>query len=240
MAEERAKQSGIRRTAGRTRRYRVMMRLTPVAVGVLILITLFLYVAAALYDRRGSFTVRVDQYDSFRYALTLSETADFAQGSVRLHAGAAERVTNISGADLPVWLDNVDGSHNGKNYMAYTFYCKNAGRDSVTYQYELYIANATEGMEKAIRVRLYVNGAHTDYAHPRTDGVAGPEPGTAAFLTANTVTRQRVSGFAPGDVTKFTVVIWLEGDDPECLDHLIGGEFRVDMSITVVAHEEGA
>lgn len=26
-----------------------------------------------------------------------------------------------------------------------------------------------------------------------------------------------------GDVDKYTVVIWLDGDDPECVDKIIGG-----------------
>ena len=29
-----------------------------------------------------------------------------------------------------------------------------------------------------------------------------------------------------------TVVIWLEGDDPECVDNLLGGEIKISMNIT--------
>ncbi len=34
-----------------------------------------------------------------------------------------------------------------------------------------------------------------------------------------------------GDVDKYTVVIWLDGDDPECVDKIIGGavEFGFDF-----------
>ena len=39
------------------------------------------------------------------------------------------------------------------------------------------------------------------------------------------------------DVHKYTVVLWLEGDDPDCTDDILGGEFKVDMVMNVVAEE---
>ena len=36
----------------------------------------------------------------------------------------------------------------------------------------------------------------------------------------------------PGDLDKMTVVVYLEGKDPECINDLIGGELRMHMDIT--------
>jgi len=38
--------------------------------------------------------------------------------------------------------------------------------------------------------------------------------------------------FKPNDIDKFTIVIYLEGDDPDCKDELIGGEMKMHMEIT--------
>ena len=38
--------------------------------------------------------------------------------------------------------------------------------------------------------------------------------------------------FNPGDTDRYTIVIWIEGDDPECLDNLIGGAIKMHMIIT--------
>ena len=38
--------------------------------------------------------------------------------------------------------------------------------------------------------------------------------------------------FKSKDVDKFTVVIWVEGDDPDCIDDLLGGEMKMHMTIT--------
>ena len=92
----------------------------------------------------------------------------------------------------------------------------------------------TLDIEKAVRVRLYIDGVYTDYAYARTDGVEGPEPGTTAFQTGNTIVKKVVRDFAAGAVTKFTIVIWLEGNDPDCVDKILGGVFKIDMNMEVV------
>lgn len=38
-----------------------------------------------------------------------------------------------------------------------------------------------------------------------------------------------IQGFNPQEIHKFTVVIWLEGDDPQCTDELIGGHLGMDF-----------
>ena len=33
------------------------------------------------------------------------------------------------------------------------------------------------------------------------------------------------------EVDKYTVVIWLEGNDPECINDIIGGELKMQMNL---------
>ena len=61
-----------------------------------------------------------------------------------------------------------------------------------------------------------------------------PEPGTTAFESRTTVVKKKIENFAPGDVTKFTVVIWLEGNDVDCVDTILGGEFKIDMTMSIL------
>ena len=227
--------ANIRRTAYEVKRYRTWMRVVPIGIIIALLILVIGYVVSALYMRFGAFTVRVNKYDNLDYGLSLCESPDFDNPTSRLTIGIDEEITNIDGKTLPDYLDNIDGEHNGENYVAYTFYCKNTGKNAVHYNYELYIANETLEMEKAVRVRVYINGEATDYAYPRTDGVEGPEPDTVAFKTAKTVTSGTIYNCKPGDITKYTIVIWLEGNDPECVDKIIGGKFKVDMVMEVVS-----
>ena len=228
---------GLRRTALEVKKYRTLMRIIPIALGCATVALALVYAITAMYSKYGSFTVTVNKFDNVKYALTLSETPDFSDPIGRLNCKATEEITNIDGNELPLDLDKINGEHNGENYVAYTFYCKNAGEETVTYEYQLYIANMTKDIEKAVRVRLYVNGESTDYARTRSDG-KGAEPGTTEFVSESIIARDQISGFEPGDITKYTVVIWLEGNDPECLDNILGGEFKIDMSMSIVGIEE--
>lgn len=226
----------LRRTAAEIKHYRMLSRILPALAGFLAMLLIVVYVVTILYNKYGSFTVMVNKRDSVEYGLTLSETREFFTSSMRLNSKASEEITNISINDLPKDLDSEQGGikhHPGDNWVAYTFFCKNAGVLTVDCEYQCYIVNMTKDIERAVRVRIYRDGEYVDYAWTRNDG-GGAEPGTTEFLTDTVIARKTISDFKPGDVTRFTVVIWLEGDDPECVDDIIGGQFKIDMSISIV------
>lgn len=51
-----------------------------------------------------------------------------------------------------------------------------------------------------------------------------------SYESDRVLARGSQSHVAPGDVHKYTVVIWLEGDDPDCTDALIGGHTGMDFN----------
>lgn len=223
----------LARTSEEIKRYRLLMKIMPVAATALALVISIVYIAAILYNRFGSFTVSINRFDNVEYNLSLSEEPDFPNPTTRLNSKASEDVTNITAKDLPLDLDSINGAHNGDNYLAYTFHLKNTGTDTVTFEYHLYIVNVTNDVDEAVRVRVYVNGQYDDYAKPSAKGT-GPEPGTVPFATESTIARKQMVNFAPGDTSRFTVVMWLEGEDPECVDSIIGGQFKVDMTVSII------
>lgn len=60
---------------------------------------------------------------------------------------------------------------------------------------------------------------------------------TIPFEDDDTVARGSQTAVAPMDVHKYTVVVWLEGDDPECTDDLIGGHLGLNMQYTLIDEE---
>ncbi len=178
-------------------------------------------------------TVSINKSDATKYALFLSETRDFYTQTALLNAHISKEMTNISESWLPNDLDNIDGEHNGQNYVAYTFYLKNAGEATVTYNYQMYMVNISNDLNQAIRIRLYIDGKWTNYARTASNGT-GAEPGTTEFLTERIITQGAVAEFEPGEVTKYTVVIWIEGDDPDCIDDLVGGDCSIAMDFDIV------
>lgn len=57
------------------------------------------------------------------------------------------------------------------------------------------------------------------------------------FLDRATVAQGVREGMVPGETHKYTVVIWLEGDDPDCGDHMIGGHAGMEFNIELIPPE---
>ena len=222
----------LKRTAKEVRNYRVRMKMLSLLLVLLVTFTGVIYIASVLYEKSGSFTVKLNKYEMQKYGLTLSETLDMKRPTSNLNAKVAEKMTNIAGETIDANVDMIDGEHNGRDYIAYTFYVQNAGEVEVSYDYAINMTSITNGLDEAIRLRLYINGEDTTYAKTKSDG-SGAEPGTVSFHSASVVTRGRIEAFEPGEKTKFTVVIWIEGNDPDCIDWLIGGKLKMDMDIAI-------
>ncbi len=232
LSGDESRASLLRRTAKEVKEYKVLMRILGALLGIIVTLLCILYIVAVLYKRTGSFTVSVNKYDMTAYGLTLSETRDMQYKTSHLNAGIVEDITNIAEAWLPDNVDMIDGEHNGENHIAYTFYAQNAGEVALSYEYVLRISNITHSLDEALRVRLYVDGKPTLYAKTASNG-SGAEPGTTEFYSATEVTRGRIDAFEPGDKTKYTVVVWIEGNDPDCIDWLIGGKVQLSMDMSV-------
>lgn len=242
------KDPSVTKIAYKVHKTSLLFRALTISLVAIVILLSVAYLVSAFYDRYSSFTVSTSYSGSgssgkggsdsqgsslLKLALSLSETPDFTEPTTRLDANAIENCTNISGYSIPENVDQINGQHNGANYIAYTFYLKNAGSEAVTYEYAVNMLNVTQGVDEAVRIRLYVDGEQTTYAKTKTDG-SGPEKDTVEFLTESVIVRKRRAYFKPEDITKFTVVIWIEGDDPECTDDIIGGKFKVTMDITIV------
>ena len=228
----------LSRTAKEVRNYRVRMKLLTLLLIMLVTFTGVIYIAAVLYERSGSFTVSVGKYEMFDYGLSLSESKDMTRPTSNLNAQITEKMTNISGDTIPENVHMIDGAHNGRDYIAYTFYVQNAASAEknveVSYDYEIKMSGISNGLDEAIRLRLYVDDEEpVTYAKTKSDG-SGAEPGTTEFASASVMARGRIDNFKPGDKTKYTVVIWIEGNDPECIDWLIGGKMKIEMNISIV------
>lgn len=208
-----------------------------ITVGVLTASLAIFTVAGTLVQETKTFTIALLPDSKEGHAqLSLSETADFANPTTALDAGGFPQMNNISQHWLPEDLDAHDGSHNGSNYMAYTFYVMNSGDGVGVLTEQIHLEAGVLGAEAAIRVRLYRDGVPTTYALMGADG--NPEEGTEPFGEDGIIVSYDTENFEPGAVIKYTLVIWLEGDDPECLDNIKGGQVRMSMSFSVRDPEE--
>lgn len=224
----------LRRTAKEVKRHVIVMRILALLVVILVLIVAAAYAISYFYDKFGSFTVKINKYDMIQQGLSLSETPEYERSNAVLNADIVYNMTNISGNDLPENINMINGSHNGDNYIAYTFYLINSGDDTITYNGEMTIENVTKSVDEAIRVAVYKNGEKTIYGKTKSNGQGKESDCDSEFLSSTIVMKTSTSGFEAKNKDKYTVVIWLEGNDPDCLDDIIGGTLKLSMNFKIV------
>lgn len=206
-------------------------------LGLLLLVAV-LFIAAFMQEKMGNFTINLDRLELFRKGIAIADEGYFEKPTARLTANTVTDATNISIDDIPEDVDQIDGGHNGDNYMAYTYYVRNAGKEDVYYEASITLDSCAKGAEEAVRVAVWRNGERTVYAWPSADGT--PEDGCENFVDEKTVCRFREEDFLVGNVDKYTIVIWMEGDDPECVDRIVGGSVEFSMHISADNDDESS
>ena len=239
-----------------------------------------MYLISRVVQLQGHFTINLTD-EMFEEGFMLSNTEDFEETSARLYGTPVEDAPNISVIEIPADVDDQDGSHNGSNYFAHTFYLKKVGEGVVDYKYTLSINSESLNCSSAAWVLLFCDGKPTLYAKANT------ETGQAEFLPAKdavdakgdplaydkdklffveelpknqyeevagkreigyrlkpytfesdtVVTSDIVKDMEKDEVHKYTVVIWLEGDDPDCTNELIGSHIGLQMDFELIEKE---
>ncbi len=213
--------------ASKIKRKKKIAKIAKMALLIFVLLLLVLYVVISIVYNNGSFSITLDRELYLKNSIIIYDDPDYKVFRAELYANPPESFDNISYKWLPDDLDDYDGSHNGDNYIAYTFYVENLGDRVADYWSEIIIDDVINGVDEAVRIRVYKNGVYTTYAKASKNGT--PEKDTVAFETDTLIVRNHVENFGPGDKNKYTVVIWLEGTDPECNDNILGGEIKIHM-----------
>ena len=143
---------------------------------------------------------------SNRKNIYLSENGKLSGKSRELAADTIDYMDNISIKWLPEDIDKQGtGAHNGDNYIAYTFYVINAGKENVHYWYEINVDDSIKNVA---------------------------EEGTKKFVSKSIAVLEQRKNFKPNAKDRYTIVVWIEGDDPDCKNELLGGEIKMHMDIT--------
>lgn len=203
-------------------------------MGLLLLVAV-LFIIAFMQEKMGNFTINLNRLELYRKGISIASDGDFTEPTARLTAHTVQDATNITLEDLPKDIDEIDGDHNGKNYMAYTYYVRNAGKEDLAYHAIVTLDSCAKGAEEAVRVAIWKNGERVVYAEPAKNGQA--EEGCVNFEDHDIVCSYTEEEFLIGNVDKYTIVIWMEGEDPECVDAIVGGSVEFSMNIDAISDD---
>jgi hypothetical protein len=255
-------------------------RRSGIALIILVLVLFLIWMISWLYTSVGDLVISVDS-TAAKKGISISANADGSDPKTQLSAPMAAEVTNITYNWLPATLDmEADGSHNGRNYLAYTFYLSNTGSETLDYDSQLEAVRAAKSADEAVRIMVYKNGVPAVYAKPNTftddsgkpipfetifekvipDNYTPPTPEEIAakldevqnktpvdvtdtelpiteFVEDNIVFHVKGEGLAPGQTDKYTIVVWIEGEDPECIDEIRGGYVKLHWLFEILEDE---
>ena len=200
---------------------------------ILLLLLIIIYIALKILFDDGSFVVALEDNEMLNSGMVIFESLNDPTPKRRLKAENLQFMDNISIKWLPDDITKYEGSHNGKNYIAYSFYVENQGKVVINYWYSIVMDDVVKNADEALRIMIYRNDEKVVYAKGNSlDGEA--EPGTKKFREDEdgTIILEQRKDMKAGDLDKITVVVWIEGDDPECTNALIGGHARLHMKMT--------
>ena len=206
-------------------------KIRPILLSVTICSIVFLLILAITSNRTGNLTIFVDRA-SITKSLSLSESNTLSSPKGKLYGPAINEAWDTTEDLLPQYASLIDGDNSGQNYLAYTFYLFNSGVETFDYSMEFKIENVSNNLDEAIRVRLYTNDVLTTYAKKNAQGV--PENATVAFESDKFIMTNTVTDFEPNEVTKYTIIIWVESDDPDCTNDKIGGSITLSIAFGVL------
>lgn len=204
-----------------------------IKLAFLFLLVLFSVIYFLLYIvySKSNFVISLDKNAQNKKNVFLSESGKYEDITIELQATSLDYMDNISIDWIKKDVDTeADGSHNGNNYIAYSFYVINCGSEEVNYWYRISLDEIVKEADEALRIMIYRNGEKEVYAKKSKNG--DPEKGTKEFYSESFAVMEEVKSFKPNGKDRFTIVVWLEGDDPECIDNIIGGKIKLQMDIT--------
>lgn len=210
---------------------KVKYKALKVSVLVVLLFLINLYIVLGILYKEGGFTVTLDGQKGKDSSLIVYESLKDKSPKTYLKCADIDFLTDLSIDWIPKDINEQgEGSHHGNHYLAYTFYAENVGEEPINYWSTVVIEKQDKDVDEALRFMIYKNGERVVYAKPSTSG--RPEPGTIPFKDDKTIFLEKRADFEPGSIDKYTIVVFLEGSDPQCVDDIIGGEISMNMRLT--------
>ena len=114
----------------REKRIKVLKR----TIIIIFIFLVLLFLILTLVYQGGDFTITLDPQFSLKSGLKMYDNGILKDDKIKLYATGIDFMDNISILWLPDDLnDSNGGSHNGDNYIAYTYFIENTVRNTLLY-----------------------------------------------------------------------------------------------------------
>lgn len=219
--------------------YKIKKHLMTLGVLVLLVLSLLIGFFAYIGTYTGTFIIGIEErYDG---NISLSETRNFDMPTALLQAEPRENAWPIEYKNIDInGVLNTDGNFSTKNYFGYTFYLKNVGETTIQVAAKIKQTQDTKNLKSCIRLMLFEDDKPIGVFRWK-DGYIDEQDTTPSNLyfeyDSAVVYDYILPPMKPGDVKKFSVIVWLEGWDKDCTDNKKGGAIAYNMNLSIIDTE---
>lgn len=164
--------------------------LLPIILGIVLGVLALLFIISMFFTKYGGL------YISSPKDVLIADNRYFKDATHKLDCKAPQYVAAGTDIIIPAYVDQVDGEHNGDDYLAYTFYCKNITDADMSIELQCNIINTTI-IGKYLHVTIYDNGIEYDHK---------------IYQNEPRLTIEHNTKLISNEAHKFTIVMWFEID----------------------------
>ena len=158
-------------TTTKLKKEKKVKRMVKIILILILLLLLIFYLVVGIIYNRNNFSITLDKNLYYEKGLIIYDDKDYKVYRSELFAASPDTFDNVSYRWLPEDINESEGgSHNGPNYLAYTFFVENTGHESANYYSEIVIDDVIKNVDEAVRIRVYKNDVETTYAKKRYTG----------------------------------------------------------------------
>jgi hypothetical protein len=215
----------------------------------LLLASIIIILALSIGDEAGNFVVQVE---SGNVTKTLSITENLEDPESLTDRIVTQGIKNISDNApqlfMPNGLDDVKEmvkkpgvNLEYRDLYIYTFYVVNTCNQDINIQFDMKITSVYNNLDKAIRIMTYNETTESlniyqaedeiekDYVHYKYQPTLFVDDKTAYNETCILRSNEEENHYI-----KYSVFIWIEGEDPECNDDLYLGAIKLQLDVNVL------
>lgn len=210
-------------------------------LGIFFFLNIVIVLALFLGQDAGNFVVQVED-GTIKKTLKITESIENPEYRTRLEGNG---YLNLSDTTYSMFDEKIDSYiANGGDYVdedvciyAYTFYVLNDNDEALDIKATLNYSNVTRNLDKAIRV-MTVSTYAGERIYQAKDEVekdyGATYPKVLEFASSEEIYNEVLLGVEPNDYIKYSVLFWLEGNDPDCVDSILNGTIKFSLKLSIL------
>lgn len=210
-------------------------------LGIFFFLSLVIVLALFMGQDAGNFVVQVED-GTVKKTVKITESLENPEFRTRLEGSGYLNLTDTTYTMFDDKIESFiakggDFVDEGACVYAYTFYIVNDNEEALDIKATLSYSNVTRNLDKAIRVMTISTNTDKKVYQAKDEvekDYGAAYPSIELFPSETECYNEMILGIEPGESVKYSVLFWLEGNDPDCVDTILGGTIKFSLKLSIL------